>query len=116
MTTLSDGVTTVTPLQVLGYEADRRGQNITHELVDGDVAISLRRAQLRKGNLELLFDDRATAFTCLTMHSRPARLTLSEDDLSEISMQYVVDGELRISLDPSTQTAWTVRVGFREVT
>lgn len=114
--TISDGTTSVYPVQILGYESTRKVQNRVHDLLNGDDAITLLPNKLRSGRLELLFNNLADAQACFALHSSAVRLTLTEDETPAVSMQYVANDEIQIRVDPATQSAWIVRAGYREVT
>ena len=118
MSTISDGVTTVTPTLVLGYRAGQRSRNVLIEPIDSpDPYVSLAAAQTRAGTWSYLFADEAEAEACRALHAAGSVLTLTDPDVSTVGMDYVVpdDGEIVVELDPETRKAWIVEVDFREV-
>lgn len=108
---------TTAPAMVLGYEATRESGTRVHKLIGGGVAAVLGLAIPRKGTLRLFYSTRADAFTALNMHARAASFALTNTDLGQVDMTYVVSegGRVTIALDDQTRNAWVVSVDFQEV-
>jgi hypothetical protein len=117
MTTLSDGVTTVTPILVDGYTSTRESGNVVHTIIaSASPEVTLRAARLRTGTLVLLFATQAEALAAEALHALPVVLTLADPDVSGINMSYVAHGTIVVELDDQTRELWTVSVDFQEVT
>lgn len=116
MTTLSNGTDTITPILVNGYDTSREARTIVHDILGReDPDVTLRPAGTRRGTLELVFDDEASAAAAVTAHAAAGVWTLTEVDVPTIAMQYVVvDGDLGRRLD-ETRAAWLVTIPYREV-
>lgn len=117
-TTISanNGAGTSSPLTALSpYASTRTGRNVIHDLIGGDIAVSLVSPRPRSGTIEYLFDNEQDAFDCLTLHGEETSFTLTAD-LSTVSMTYVVDGSgVTIRLDEQSLRAWIVAVGYQAV-
>jgi hypothetical protein len=117
VTTLSDGTTTVTPILVDGYTSTRESGNVVHTIISSvSPEVTLRAARLRTGTLRLLFATQAEALVGEALHALPVVLVLADPDVSGINMSYVAHGNIEVSLDDATRTAWIVSVDFQEVT
>jgi len=106
----------VTPLLVLGYETTRTSRNIVYDLLDGGIGIVLGSPRPRSGTLELLFDDETSAFAALTLHEQETTFSLADEDRPSVDMTYVLgEGDLSLTLDSDTRTAWVLAVPYQEV-
>lgn len=114
MITITYGDVSIHPLMVLGYDWERQGRNTIHETLSGQ-AVTLRPAGLRKGTLQYLFADEAAALEAEDVHAIADALTLADSDRPALGMRYVLEGSIRLTLDPQTRHRWTVAVGFRQV-
>lgn len=113
---VSDGVTSIEPITVLGYSHTRTSRNILHDViqrVDKDVAYG--PTSLRSGTLSMLVATLAEALALDTMHGQLQSFTLEDSDLPALDMTYVVDGALTVELDPDTRDRWLFTVDFQEV-
>ncbi len=111
----SNGAGTTTPLAVLSeYSTTRRSRNVVHDLIGGGIAVSLVAPNPRSGTLELLYDNEESAYECADLHSVETSFVLSEPDRPHMSMTYVIDGEVTVTLDADTLTVWIVGIGFQE--
>lgn len=116
--TASTGVpATTAPTGVLGYEATRESSTRVHRLIGGGVAAVVGVAIPRKGTLRLYYPTRADAFASLNMHARAATFAITNTDIGQVEMTYVVSdgGRVTITLDEATHNAWVVSVDFQEV-
>lgn len=114
--TVNDGTaTTTSPALVLGYDTSRESLNIVHDIIGGGIAVTLIRPRPRQGTLELFYTTEAGAFAALSLHSRESTFTLSDTDRPAVSMTYVADGSMSLSLDTETRTRWVLSVGYQEV-
>lgn len=111
----SDSATT-SPYMVLGYATDRESQNVVHNLIGGDIAVTLVQAVPRAGTLELFYIEEADAWAALALHSTADSFTLVDTDRPEIGMDYVLSaGGVGIRLDEQTRDHWIVAVNYQEV-
>ncbi len=106
---------TTYPVMVLGYETDREGRNIVHDLIGGGVAVALIAPRPRSGELRLLYASEALALAAVSLHANETTFTLTNTDRPAIGMAYVVNGSVRLELDPQTRRMWTVTVPYQEV-
>lgn len=118
-TQVSDGTATVEPLLCLGYSAERPSRNRVHTIIGvSSPDVTLEAAGLRMGTLEFLLETFADALALEAMLSQALVFTVTDSDLTALSMSFVVDegGRIRVQLDPETRDRWTVSVDFQEVT
>lgn len=115
MTTINNGSTTITPIQVLGYTSARPANNVFHPTLGGGLDVTLIPAGLRTGTLTFLFDNEDDAAACESVHSLTAVLRLLDPDLDTVGMFYVPNGSITRALDEDTRAVWTVAVDFQEV-
>jgi len=117
MTTITHASGTIVPAVVDGYEASIEARSIVHVILGrADPDITMRPAGLRTGTLSLVFDSRAEAWAAVAALSIPQVLTLTDADVPEVGMSFVVaGGALEPRLDDETRSVWTVAVPFQEV-
>lgn len=117
MSTISDGVDTVTPILIDGYEATRESRNVVHVIIGTpEPAVTLRPAGPRRGTLTALFATRADALAAEAILAADDVLTFADPDVPSLSMTFVVDGDVTVGLDDETRALWTVAFSFLEVT
>lgn len=111
-----NGAGTTTPMTVLSpYATSLQSRNVIHDLIGGGIAVSLVRPRPRSGQIALMYDTEADAYACVALHEQETTFTLTEPDVPNVSMTYVIDGDVTVELDEDTLTVWTVTVGFQEV-
>lgn len=103
------------PLLVTGYDTARQSRNIVHDLLSDDIAVILVPARPRSGTLELLYDDETNARGALDLHGQASTFDLVSDERESVNMTYVVDGEVRLTLEDETRSLWLLAVGYQEV-
>ncbi|MDY0827541.1 hypothetical protein SK224_00205 [Microbacterium sp. BG28] len=105
-----------TPHALQRYESARPSGNIVHKILGReDPDVTMRPAQLRRGTLELVYLDAASAIAAEELHSRGEVLALAHD-VDGISMSYVVgDGDIGRRQDGSVRSVWIVTVPFQQV-
>lgn len=115
--TISNGVTSIYPTLVLSYASTRASGNKKHDLLGGGTSMSLGKAGLRTGTLELFFPLEVDAAAAEALHGEVGVFTLVDPDRTTVAMSYVLadGGELGRELDDETRDAWVVRVAFQEV-
>jgi hypothetical protein len=115
-TTITDGTTTVTPDEVLGYAASSTSGNAVHVLADStELDVTLGGDQPRKGTLSLLFVARADAWAARAMLIGVSTFVLVSSELPDIGMTFIRTGDMDIQLDSETLAAWTLSVPFQEL-
>lgn len=117
VTVITHSTGTITPEVVNGFEAAREARTIVHNIIGRpDPDITFRPAGLRKGTLTLVFATGAAATAAEAALAFPQVLALSDPDVPEVGMSFVVaDGDLDSKLDLDTQEVWLLDVPFQEV-
>ena len=109
------GYTTITPLQVLGYESSQQTGNILHDIIGrSDVDVTFAAAGLRTGTLTFLFGSLATVLACRDLHASIGLSVLADSDLPLIGMKYVPSGAIVVAQDQDL-LYWTLAVDYQEV-
>lgn len=115
--THSTGV--ITPEVVNGFESSRDIRTIVHTILGRpDPDITLRPAGLQSGTLTLVFSTGAAAISAETALLFPQVLVLSDPDVPQVGMSFVVGPEGQAStrsLDLDTRKVWLVDLPFQEV-
>lgn len=108
---------TITPGVIDGFSATIPARTIVHAILGrSDPDITFKPAGLRTGTLQLVFATGADAAAAVAALRIPQVLTLSDADVPEVGMSFVVaEGDLVSALDPRTRRVWTVTVPFQEV-
>lgn len=97
------------------YSRTSASANVVHPIVGrSDVEATLRPAGLAAGTLTLIFPSRATAFAAEAAHRAVGIFTLTDTDVPEASMSYIVQGQIVLSLPPGG-SLWQLAVGFQQV-
>jgi hypothetical protein len=113
----ANGAGSTVPLTILSpWETQYEARNVIHDLIGGDVAVSLVAPRPRNGSMDLLYATESDAFAAIALHREETTFTLTDTDRPSVSMSYVTDGNLGIRLDESTLSAWIVSVGYQELT
>jgi hypothetical protein len=116
-TLITSGSDTITPILVMGYEAERESGNIVHQIIGrANPDVTLRPARLRTGNLELLFSSEADAMDCVSTLANAGVCAVVSDERATVIMSFVLAGRLRHALDPETRDNWIVTAPYQEVT
>lgn len=115
-TTITDGTTTITPTEVLGFAGARPVGNLIIP-IPGSVApaISLAPAHSRAGTLTLFFSTDTASATAETMLKAGALFTLASTTQPSINMTFVLAGNLARSLDQDSW-GWALEVPYQETT
>ncbi|WIB64366.1 hypothetical protein [Curtobacterium sp. MCBD17_040] len=114
---ISNGTTTVMPLDVLGYTISRQSQNVFHNIIGTATAIdaTLIGAGLRSGTFTFLFDDEDDAVALESLYTGREVLTYADSDRPSITgMVHALSGTLTRAQDDS-RTVWTVSVDWQEL-
>jgi len=115
MTTISNGIDTITPDLVLGYSDQTYTTNVEHIILGGGMTVSLGDDLPREGKLDIFFLNRADAWAARDFHKTAAVFSLVDAALPELNMSYVRKSDQGIRLDPETRIRWILSIGFREV-
>lgn len=109
---------TITPNVINGFVATREARSIVHTILGrSDPDVTFRPVGLRAGTLTLVFADGSAASSAEAALIVPQVLTLTDPDVPEVGMSFVVaEGDIVSRLDDGTQKVWIVEVPFREVT
>jgi hypothetical protein len=115
-TTISDGVTSVTPNLVTDYSYTRTARTIVHTVLDrSDPDTTLRPVGLRTGSLSMLCATRELASELEALHLAPGPRFLTSDDEPTADMTYLAVGDLGTTYDADGDV-WLVTIGYQEVT
>lgn len=115
-TSITHGLTTVTPELVLGYRSSRPLNNLTHTILGrDDPAVTFKAAGLRTGTLQILCATHEQALLVELLHSDIGFFNLIDDDLPGLNMRYVPVDSIDMELDDESRQFWLVSVGFQEV-
>lgn len=115
-TLITKGATTVSPLQVLGYQSTQTTGNILHSIIGrSDMDITFGPAGLRSGTLTFLFATLPESLFARDLHATAGILGLSDSDLPGIGMKYAASGTIALTLDEETSKYWTLAIDFQEV-
>ena len=116
--TANNGAGNTVPVDVLfPYEPKHASRNVIHDLIGGDIAVSLVAPNPRSGELALLYVTAADAWAAIALHKHPTTFTLTDSLSPWMDMTYVISGDL--SPAPERETSgkrWIVKVGYQEVT
>ena len=117
MSTISDGVTTITPLLVTAWDTLRDSQNVLHVILGKpEVDVTYRPAGLRAGTLEVLCESLEAALQLEGVVAAAKKLQLADPDHPAINMTFVASGKIAVQLDDETRLQATVSIDFQQVT
>jgi hypothetical protein len=102
------------PLLIVGYETTRSQRNLTHDMLDGSIVVTLLTPRPRSGTLRLLYADEYAAQGCMDLHATPDTFTLVTGDRYTLNMVYTA-GTLSMALDDQTSDHWIVSVEYQEL-
>ncbi|WNM25245.1 hypothetical protein [Demequina capsici] len=115
-TTVTDGVTTLTPILVTGWSSTRLARNVLHDIVGTEwPEVTLRPAAPRSGTLQLLCATLADGVAMEAFHAQAKVLTLADPESAPLGMNYVASGRIDLDIDEDTRDKWIVSVEFKEV-
>jgi hypothetical protein len=115
-TTLSDGTTTLNPTIVDGWESAQASRNVIHDILGNTSPdVTLRAPRMRTGTLKTVWLTKAQAEAARQLHLTANVFTLTSTEITYITMQYVVAGNITTTLYDDTRNAWTVNIDFQEV-
>lgn len=116
-TIITHNTGTIAPAVVEGFEAVQSARSIVHTILGRpDPDITYRPAGLRTGTLTLVFASGADAASARAILVVPQVFTISDPDVPEVTMPFVVaGGDISSSLADSRKS-WIVTVPYQEVT
>jgi hypothetical protein len=111
--TADNGGGTSSPLAILTpWAAGWPSRNVFHDLIGGDIAVSLAKARPRSGEFQALFDNDNDALDCVALHrTNITTFTLTDSGRGAADMGYALDGEVRMELQANL-TYWVVTIGY----
>lgn len=113
MTSMTNGVVTITPDQVLVWEATTEAGNSIHELVGGGVDTTLRDDLTQSGTIRCIFLSESAAVAAYEAMRAVGVWTLTST--RAIGMTFVRAGQMTFKLHEETQAAWHLDIGYREL-
>lgn len=115
MSTITAPTGTYTPALVRNYRASQRMGTVVHDLLTGNVDLTLRPAGPRTGSMELLFTDEPTAHACRAAHAAAVLLTFASPEAPAAAMTYTAVDTVELAEDPEIDGHWWLTVSFQEV-
>lgn len=114
--TAQDGTAAATtPLLVDGWQPEAESGNITHDLIDGSIAVTLVGDRPRFGVLTLIYDDDTAAEAARQLLARPTTFTLAASERPVVDMTFVRSGRITPAMHDEHRDLWVFAVGFQEV-
>lgn len=115
--TIVGGATVATPLLVVvdSLKTRRASNNKVHQLLSGGVALTIRAAAPRTGELVLLYSSKSAAESARDSFAQPAVFTYVDDAPTE-SLTFVVTDQVSCEIEPETKARWIVTVPYQSVT
>lgn len=113
---LTDTPWTIMPDLVVGYSATYSTGNFIHDVI-GSIApvVTTNGSRLRKGTMTFLFTTEDGASDAVFFLRQSAAFQFSTTDLLNADMNFVISGDITITLDPESLTAWLVVFDFAEI-
>lgn len=106
----------IRPVLFTGYESGRQAGTIVHAVLGSATPdITLRPAQRRAGEFELLFDSEHAAAAAESLLARGELCSVLSQERDSVEMVFVVTGRISRTLDDDTRDMWLVRFGFQEL-
>lgn len=113
---ISNGVDEFTPLIVTRHDYVFPNRNILHDIIgSNEPAVTLREAGLRKGSLSLRVADADAAAAAKAILGSASALTFTDSVTPSESMTFVLDGDIRVTLDSVTLLRRVIEFDYAEV-
>jgi len=113
--TITRGVTSIEPFDVMGYQSSRLHGNVIQKIINSvDPDVTFAPAGLRTGTLRILSTTDADNAALETLHALTGVFTLVFDEIPEMNMSYVPFG-LIVSEYNIDAAAWFLDVPYQEV-
>ena len=113
--TITRGLTSIEPYNVMGYQSTRLHGNIIHPIINSvDPDVSFAPAGLRRGTLRFFSLTDADNAALEALHALTGVFTLAFDEQPVMDMSYVPYDRLVSAYDVETST-WFLDVPYQEV-
>lgn len=115
-TTISNGVSSVTPTLITSYEHRRAVRTLVHDVIGSPVPdVTMRPARTRAGMLTAVCASRADATALDAMLAASSVLTVTSTDEARLDglRLVVADGEVAVRLEG--RSTWVVEWPYQEV-
>lgn len=113
MSSLTNGVDTIEPDLILGFESSNDSGTVVHRKLDGSVDVSISDDTPREGELRFFFIDESDAEAARQLLAVAAVWTLTAE-IDTASMTFVRAGRLSASQQES-RLRWILNVGYQEI-
>ena len=115
MTTVTRGATVLTPLLVTGFESVQESGNLIHPILGTSApSVSYAPSTLRTGTFEFLVATAAIAESWRSLHLTSGIFVFYDAD-NALTINYVPNGDVTVTLDDESRTLWLVKVDWQEV-
>lgn len=116
-TTITDGVTTLNPDQVQGWDAERPSRSVLHPILSRpDPDVTLRPGGLRTGTMRQFYLSYAPAQAAADAQAAASVWNMTASDQAGLTLRYVVaNGSVRLSAVGDDLNRWIVEVPYQEV-
>ena len=111
---LTNGVDTITPWDRIGFESHNQPRTIVHDLLNGDIAVSIIPPRPRSGPLLLLFAEADDAETARQALLAPAVWTVTDPVPAINGLRFVVSDDISPAQQDDRST-WLLNLGYQEV-
>lgn len=117
MITIASGTSSFNPASVTTWATSQTSRNVIHDIIGrADPDVTLKPASSRAGTLEMLFTSQSGAETARGILSKLGVFTITTADPAWLNgFKFVIQGEVAVALDSTTQNAWVLTAGFKEV-
>jgi hypothetical protein len=104
------------PLMLTEYSVSRVTQHKIHEIIGrSDPDVTFGPTQTRSGSMTFLWESITLASAARDILAAPGSARLEQSDRPDLSMTFVITGDLSIAPDQQDPELWTLTVPFREV-
>ena len=114
MSSLSNGVDTITPDLILGFESSNDSGTVVHRKLDGTVDVSIAADSPRDGDLRLFFAAEADAKAARELLIQPTVWTLTAEIDTADGMTFVRQGTMS-AVQQDARLRWVLTVGYQEI-
>lgn len=116
ITRAGDSATTTPKTLRLPDDVIDESRNVEHDLLNGDMAITLVAPRPGMGEMTLVYPDEASARAGRALHRAADHFELVDTENTARNTTYVLgQGGTRLSLDPETKRFWFLNVSYREI-
>lgn len=116
ITRAGDSATTTPKTIRLPDDVTDESRNIEHDLLNGDMAITLIPPRPGSGEMTLVYETESDARAARALHRAADHFALVDTDNADRDTTYVLgQGGTRLALDPETKVYWFLFVSYREI-